>query len=206
MMAKRAKGWMRVFASALIVTGVAACASQPPLPQDNFYRLEVTPPARAMASPRLDGVAEVQRFSAEGLIAARPIAYTEEGTAHQLHAYHYHFWIEPPISMLQDRLVSYLRDAGAARTVVTPAMRVEPDYVVQGRIVRFERVLGATPKVRVELELGVVARADGRVLFVKTYREDRDQGGDDGVTAAAAAFSTAVSEIYARFLADLTSH
>lgn len=43
--------WSIIFIVAALVAG----CSQPPVPQDHFYRLEVAPPAGALASPRLPG-------------------------------------------------------------------------------------------------------------------------------------------------------
>ena len=140
---------MVVFAALL-----AAC-SQPPVPQDHYYRLQVALPGTALASPRLPGVLEIPRFSAEGLMAGRPIVFSEATDPAEVNAYYYHFWLEPPGVMLRDQLVAYLRAAGVARTVVTPELRLEPDFVLTAKIKRIEQVRGASPKVVIALDVAV---------------------------------------------------
>ena len=58
-------------ATALLVT---AC-TQPELPQDHYYRLNVASPQQV--SLKLDGVLEVERFRADGLTSGRPIVYSK---------------------------------------------------------------------------------------------------------------------------------
>ena len=91
---------------AAVALGLGACA-QPEIPQDKYYRLNVTTSAKAAV--KLDGVLEVERFRADGLISGRPIAYSENKG--HLSEYHYHFWVEPPVDLLQDAMVSFLRNA-----------------------------------------------------------------------------------------------
>jgi len=189
---------------ALIVaalTVVGACA-QPEVPEDNFYRLRVEPPKNAAPSPRFKGTIEVERFAADGLTAGRPIVYTESGEAYRLKEYHYHFWTEPPTVMLRDQLVMYLRAAGIADAVVTPEMRVEPQYVLTGKIKRLEKVTGPKPMAVLELELGL-REASGKLVFLDTYLVER-AAENDSVGAAVQALNRALAEAYARFTASVT--
>ena len=95
-----------------------------------------------------------------------------------------------------------LRAAKVARAVVTPEMRVDPDYVLSGKIKRLERVVGAVPRAVVELELAV-RRTDGDSLaFLQVYRAEEPVAADS-VAAAVAAINKALGTIYAKFTADL---
>jgi ABC-type uncharacterized transport system auxiliary subunit len=188
---------------AVCAMALTACA-QPPVPSDRYYRLDPGPPARTFQRPALDGVLEVQRFVADGLTAGRPIVYARADAPYELQAYHYQFWTEPPTTMLQDRLATYLRNAGAAGTVVTPEMRVQPDFVLTGRIRRLERVVGEAPKVVLDLELGIKASADDRVVTLGSYRIERPHG-EDSVPAAVRAMNAALAEAFANFLDDLAT-
>jgi len=176
---------------------LVACA-QPELPQDHFYRLNITAPTSQQTT--LDGVVEVERFRADGLISGRPLAYTE-GKGH-LSQYHYHFWVEPPVDLLQDAMVVFLRKAGLARHVVTPNLRMDADYLLTGRIKRLERDLSDDAKVAVEIELGLKRISDDQILVLKTYSRELTQT-NAGVTGAVSALNQALSDIYTQFLNDV---
>ncbi|MEE8393321.1 MAG: ABC-type transport auxiliary lipoprotein family protein [Rhodospirillales bacterium] len=180
--------------------GLAACA-QPELPKDHFYRLNLSPP-EAFSSVLLEGVVEVERFSAGGLAAGRPIVYSEAGRPHELLEYHYHFWTEPPTVMLRDRLVEYLRAAKVADTVVTPEMRVRPDHVLTVKIKRLEKIAGPHPKAAVKLEMALRQAGGGKLTFLGSYGVEA-KAADHSVAAAVEAINKALGQIYAKFVADL---
>jgi cholesterol transport system auxiliary component len=185
-----------------MVAIVGACA-QPPLPEDHFYRLQVATSPAPFASPPLAGVLEVERFVADGLTAGRPIVWSKSGQPHALSEYHYHFWVEAPTVLLRDQLVVQLRAAKVAKAVVTPEMRVNPDFVLSGKIQRLERVVGTMPQAVVELELAVRRTAGNSLSFMQTYRAE-EAVATDSVAAAVAAINKALGAIYAKFTADLT--
>lgn len=190
----------RFFSSLTLVicTLILVACAQPELPQDHFYRLNITPPTSQQTL--LDGVVEVERFRADGLISGRPLAYTE-GKGH-LSQYHYHFWVEPPVDLLQDAMVVFLRKASLARHVVTPELRMDADYLLTGRIKRLERDLSGEAKVAVEIELGLKRIGDDQILVLKTYSRELTQT-DTGVTGAVSAINLALSDIYTQFLNDV---
>ncbi len=180
---------------------VAACASPSPVPQDNYYRLTVPPPEPGPVV--LEGVVEVERFTADRVIAGRPIVYSGRAAPHEVREYHYHFWVEPPAALLRNELVDYLRAAGAAEAVVTPEMRLRSDYVISGRVRRLERVVGDDPGTLLELQLSVLRRGDEALLLLETYRvESRDA--PESVSAAVLSLNRALTEIFARFVDDLS--
>ena len=51
----------------LAVAVVAACGAAPPVPNDNFYRLQAVAARAPFAAPVFPGVLEVERFSADGV-------------------------------------------------------------------------------------------------------------------------------------------
>jgi cholesterol transport system auxiliary component len=179
----------------------SGCASGPP-PRDHFYRLEVAKPP-ASGEPRIRGTLEVERMQVEALSQGRRILYRSEDRPGEVAQYAYHQWSDPPSLMLRDRLVDYLRAAGVAKAVTTPAFRVTADFVASGRILRFEQLIeGNGSRVVVELEL-VLTRTNGRELvFLGDYHEER-AAGSIGVSDAVQAFEEAVAAIFARFVADL---
>ena len=138
-----------------------------------------------------------------GIDLGQGVVYNKADRPHELLEYYYHFWTEAPPTMLRDQLVDYLRAAKVTTMVVTPDMRVEPDYVLTGRIKRLEKINGAPPRAVVELELALRRTANDEVLFLGTYGVEATAGANT-VAAAVAAFNDALTEIYAKFTADIS--
>ncbi|MBT3358639.1 MAG: ABC transporter [Rhodospirillales bacterium] len=192
----------RLFFGALFVMLLASCA-QPPVPQDHFYRLHVQMSGKALANPPLAGTLEVARLLADGLTAGRPIVYSEAARPLEANEYHYHFWTDSPTVMLRDELVSYLRQAGVAKTVITPEMRLEPDFILTGKIKRLEQVRGTPSKVVIALEIALRDRREDRLLLVKTYRTEGETAGAD-IAAAVSGINLGLGKIFAAFVADIS--
>jgi ABC-type uncharacterized transport system auxiliary subunit len=181
---------------------LAACG-QPPLPPDNFYRLG--PPAVAAAAARpLRGVLEIERFRVEGLGAGRAIVYSRADQPLKLNEYNYQFWAEPPPLLVQGQLVAYARAARLADQVVTPEARLDAQYVLGGRILRFEQVVGADPHVVVSLEMDLRQAGSDRPPFLRTY-EQTEPTADATVNAAVVAIDRALNQVFARFAADVAA-
>ena len=197
------KSWsIRVVGLALMLVVLTACAAQPPVPQDRYYRLQAAVAAAPMGTPALPGTLEVERFSADGLTAGRPIVYMQSENPNQLQEYNYHFWTQPPTVMLRDELVTYLRGANVADNVVTPEMRISSDHVLTGRIRRLEQIIGSPNSTAMELEISLRRQVDGKLLFLKSYRHETETS-SQAVNAAVGALNKSLNIIYANILADL---
>ncbi len=194
----------RLVPTALALGVAAAGCAGGSAPKTHYYRLEPGQPA-ARSAPHFDGVLEVERLGATGLLQTRPIVKADASPPHALSQYSYHFWTEAPPEMLQHQLADYLRSANVARTVVTPELRVEPDFVVSGRLRRFEQLsLPGGSGVVVEMELNLSREHDDRLLWHETYTAERSASGPD-VSSAVSSLGGALDEIYGRFVDDITS-
>lgn len=191
--------WGRVSALCAVLL-LGACA-QPELPNDNFYRLQASQPQGDGKLLFDDGI-EVERFVADGLTASRPIVYSDGDTPTQVREYHYHMWVEPPVVMLRDQLVDYLRKAGIADRVVTPELRGNARYALIGKVKRLEKIAGSQPRGVLELELGLLEDKTGKLIFLDTYKVEQ-AAASDNVGDAVIALNQGLSEIFARFVADL---
>jgi len=180
-----------------LALGLTACAA-PEVPKDVYYRLDVG--AATAGTQRLNGVVEIERFRADGLISARALSYSE--TQGHLSTYHYHYWVEPPVDLLQAALIDYLRTAEIASHVVRPQLRMSEDFLITGHIKRLERDLSTDPAIRITLELGLKRTADDEILVLKTYERRLMQQGET-VSGAIAAMQEALRDIYAEFLTDI---
>ena len=185
----------------LVSISLGACA-QPELPKDHYYRLNVIAPQQAKQKVIFKGTIEIERFVADGLTVGRSIVYSDSGNEQQLMEYHYHFWTEPPIIMLRDQLIDFLRAANVAKMVVSPEMRARPDYRLTAKIKRLEKVVGSRPSAIAELELGLQNEKNGEIVHLANYQvevEAQSQSVDDAVIA----MNKALRKIYTRFVASL---
>ncbi len=194
---------MKIFKGLALVSVVtlAACA-QPELPKDHYYRLQVQVPQVDKDAVLFKGTIEVERFLADGLTAGRPIVYSEAGSEHQLLEYHYHFWTEPPVVMLRDQLIDFLRAAKVADMIVSPEMRSRPNYRLTAKIKRLEKIVGPKPSAIAELQLGLQDEQNGKIIHLANYRVEVGAQ-SESVGDAVIAMNKALSEIYSRFVASL---
>ena len=186
-----------------VVATIGGCIGGP-APQDHFYRLELLAPATPLNPAPLNGTLQVMRPWADALTGERPLLYRQNSEASQLHRHAYHRWVDSPTLILQQEIARYLRASQIAEQVVTPELRVKADYLLSCRILKFERVLGDSPRVVMELELGLTHMKDRQALMLQTYREEQKANGD-GVAASVGAYNLALSNILNRFLADTSS-
>ncbi|NQV46163.1 MAG: membrane integrity-associated transporter subunit PqiC [Rhodospirillaceae bacterium] len=187
-------------AAVFVALSLAAC-SQPQIPKDKYYRLQVTKPENVTSKPVFTGTIEVERFIADGLTAGRPIVYSDTSSPHELQEYHYQFWTEPPVVMLRDQLIDYLRSANIADLVVSPESRARAEHLITARIKRLENVGNANSAI-VEVELRIHDLKDSKILFLKNYMIN-EPAKSRSVSDAVLALNTALSKVYASFVDDL---
>ena len=189
-------------AALLVLTG---CAGSPGIPETTYFRLPPRPEVPKQGTPTLPYPIVVDTLLADGLHSDQAIIYSLDPQGARLRAYHYQLWVDPPVRMLQRRLIRTLRDANIAPVVAdrlpiqTQALRVE------GRIERFERIkLDTGYKVAVALSLRADLRDGKPPLVIKEYSRERAVPGDT-VRDSVDAIAVALDEIYAEFVADLLS-
>jgi ABC-type uncharacterized transport system auxiliary subunit len=173
---------------------LSGCGTAPPVPSDRFYRLstvQIPPPG---GTARIETLA-IHALRAESLYAERAMVFTDERNPRQLRQYHYHLWLYPPSQLVHDHLAASLSEAIS----ITPAGQAK--LALQGRILRFDRILGAErDHAAVTLELQLLE--DGRPVFGKIY-EAVEPTADDSFPGFVEAMERALSSIYADLLIQL---
>ena len=183
--------------SALTLTG---CFGGQPSP-DYFYRLNLADPETRLESAPLGGTLQITRPWADALTSERHLIYRKNDRTSQLNHHAYHRWVDSPTLLIQQEITQYLRKAGLAQHVVTPEMRTKADYALSCRIAKLERVLDQSPRVVVELELGITSMKERRTLLLHTYREEQPTE-DMDVSSSIKAYNHALSTVLNRFLTD----
>ena len=189
------------FLATAIFSGCLNIASAPP---DHFYRLELTKPGLHFESPVLPGTIQVTRPSADALTGERYLLYRENGHTMQVRHHPYHQWMDSPTLIIQQEIARYLRSSQLSDHVVTPEHRAKVDYLLSSRLAKFERILGDTPRVVLELEMGLTHMRSREPLLLQTYREEFPTQGD-GIAASIEAYDHALANILQRFVADASN-
>lgn len=189
------------------VLALGGCASAPGIPDTTYFRLPARADIAALPAPVIERPIVVDTFYADGLYSDQAIIYTLDPEGARLRTYHYQLWIDPPVRLLQRRLISTLRDAGVAR-IATDRLPTEVDALhVEGRIVRLERVRTASGGWNVAVGFALRADVDGDgkpPLVLKEYQlEEPVQG--ESVRDSIDVMGAAIDRIYADFVADLVA-
>jgi len=182
---------------ALLLSG---CFGGQPSP-DYFYRLTVPDPDAQFDPAPLQGTLQITRPRADALTSERHLVYRKDNNISQLNHHAYHRWVDSPTLLLQQEITHYLRKAGLAQQVVTPEMRTKADYALSCRIAKLERVLEQSPRVILELELGITSMKDRRTILLRTYHEEQPTT-DLEVSSSIRAYNQALASILNRFLTD----
>ncbi len=181
---------------------VTACALPEAPPDERYYRLEAVSPERVFDQPPIDGTVEVARFSSAAMTDDRALVFSEDG-GESLQRYSYHLWTDAPTIMIQGALTDTLSAANAAERVVTPELRIQSDYRLDGRLLRLEHHLApAEGQVIAVMQIGLRGVREDDFVLLQTYREEVEVP-DEGANAAARSMQTAFERILNRFLADL---
>jgi len=189
----------------LVVTATLALAgcSAPVVPDFTYYRLPRPQPAEPLAAPAFVDPLVVDAFSADGLYADQALVYALDSDAQQLRQYHYQLWTDPPVRILQRRLIASLRESRIAAQVTDELPASRPAVRISGIILRFDRVPlpGGGWNAVVALKLRADAR-DGTPLVDDYYRAEQ-AAADPGMKGTVDAYGHALDSIYARFQDDL---
>lgn len=181
---------------------LTACGTVPPVPEDRYYRLSETA-VKQSGKSQLGGVLAIGIIENAGIYNERAILYSEKSQPAKLQRYHYHFWADAPPRLIQDHLTINLRKARAARTVVIDKGEVDWNYLLTGKLRRFERIMdGSRSRVAVEMEFRLLKRDSRKPLLVKDYVANVAVKGKT-VNDAVEAFNEGLGAIYSQLMADL---
>jgi ABC-type uncharacterized transport system auxiliary subunit len=199
---------MRAHALAIVAAGLtlvlAACGSTP-VPDIAYYQIAPASGIAARDEQPLGLPVVVDVFSADGLHGEQAILYAlrPEGS---VRAYHYQLWNDPPVRMLQRRLIARLRDENFAPLVADRLPASVASYRVSGVIEKFERVQleDGVWHAQVRIEMRVDAGAQDLPALLKLYEADVAADGES-IQATVRAFGAAVDDILGRFSADFAT-
>ena len=182
----------------LLLTG---CASDP-VPDVAYYRLGEAPAIPNV--PPLKAPLEVQTFLADGVYNEQAILYVNEA-AGSLRGYHYQLWSDPPVRLLQRRLIETLRSNHVAPLVADRLPSQDGVLRIIGLIRHLEREkAGGAWRVKVAFEFRVEGTSGEKPVLIKDYTATQPAA-DDSMPATVRAFGEAIDRCFAELVADLAS-
>lgn len=166
----------------LAIVGVAllsACGAARPI---TYYSLD--PPAVSPAAQRLDVSLLVGRVTA-------PLVYREARILYRtgpnsMGTYEANRWVEPPPSMCEEMLLNTLRRSHRYRSVQELSSNAKGDYIVRGRLERFEQVEGGALQARVWLRMSLYDSKIGHTIWSNVYEQDEPVAAKDLASVVAA--------------------
>jgi uncharacterized lipoprotein YmbA len=187
----------------LVPLTLAGCASAPGIPDTVYFRLPPAAAIQAQAQPVYDHPIVVETLLADGLHSNQAIIYSLDPGGSRLKAYHYQLWVDPPVRMLQRRLIGNLRAAEIAPMVADRLPGPVDALRIEGRLERFERVPAADGwKVSVGMSLRADRRDGKPPLLIRDYLRELPSEGDS-IRDSVRAIGAATDLIYADFVRDL---
>jgi len=147
-------------ASAVILAG---CALWPrPLKPIHYYAIEPTHRGPGAAAKPAPGVLGVHTLAAASRYRERIL--WRQGTA-DANYHEYRRWVEPPAEMVTTALRRALEAARVAETVVDERLVRRPDFLLDGRLARFDELHGRDAWAAVcEIEIVLKQADNGSVL------------------------------------------
>jgi ABC-type uncharacterized transport system auxiliary subunit len=170
---------MRRSSSPVILTGtaliaallMAACAGSRPVHYYTLGTSEMPAPATAADGPLL----LIGRIATPEALQDGRIRYRFGNN--EVGSYEYHRWTERPGVMVQDLLVGTLRASGKFRQVQISGSMAGGDYLVRGKLYDFSEVDEPAIQTRVALQLELVDRKNGHVVWDRHFTRNEPVNG-----------------------------
>ena len=192
---------IRIFVLILSVNFLTACGlGGASLPQDHYYKLPALD-ISAQSEPHFNQLV-IKPVKATGLYHDRAILYIEQEKPLELKRYHYNFWSETPANLLHNALYQGLSSSGLSQNISRDIKAVRPDYVIDSRVVRFERVIHRdNVTVQVALDISVRSGHDVSDQWTKRYSSQQELT-TTAMHPSAEAFGRAVKDICEQLITD----
>ena len=195
----------RIIILLFIINNVISCSlGGGPAPQDHYYRLPEV---------KLDDLKEsvqavykhivIKPVKSTGLYHERAILFIESDKPLELQRYHYSFWSSTPAELTHNALYQGLQSSGIAAHVSRDISEIRPDYIIDTRIIQFERFIdGSAVKIQVSLEVSVRSGQPAGPMWTKRYSVIRQLQTTD-MHDSAEAFGEAMKEVSENLVKDI---
>jgi ABC-type uncharacterized transport system auxiliary subunit len=174
---------LRSSAAAAVAAGIvvmlAGCGAARPI---QYYSLD--PPEVTRAPQRMDVALLIGHFRAPTLYRDTRIVYRTG--PNEMGVYQGHRWVEAPALMVEEMVLQSMRRSGQYKSVQKIASNAQGDYVVRGRVERFDEVEGKPILASVWLHLSLYDVKHGETVWSRSYEHDEPVSGKEVADVAAA--------------------
>jgi ABC-type uncharacterized transport system auxiliary subunit len=151
----------------------AGCGASRPV---KYYVLDPGPDTLATATPAQYPITLlVARLNSSHLYRDDRLVYGSGPV--QLGTYEYQRWSEPPVEMVQDALVTALRNSGLYRSVSPIGSSLRGQYILRGRLTSLDEVDKPQITARFSLELELFDPRAGMTVWTGSYSHDEPVNG-----------------------------
>jgi cholesterol transport system auxiliary component len=150
----------------LLALSLIGCGAPRPI---KFYMVQL--PAAPTASTGTHSIdILVGSITGPSLLRSQPIVYRTG--ANQIGIYQYHRWMDPPVEIVQRKLIRMLQCSGEYRSVGSLGSNTVGEFVVRGRLDEFAEVDSATGIAgQVTMEFELYNRNTGKILWSQFYSQ-----------------------------------
>lgn len=181
---------------------LAGCQSMPPVPSDRYYRLEAVQ-GDASARTILNETLYVAPLRADGLYIERSMLYAPVAQPRELQQYHYQHWSEPPPVLLQEHMRASLEAMAVAPHVTTIASGSGSGFLLNGRILRMEKIIdGDNTRAVISLHFVLQRKKTSELLLERSYNVEQVIN-DNTQHGYVLACEVVLKKIYAKFAEDI---
>jgi len=195
----------RIIILLLIINNVISCSlGGGPAPQDHYYRLpEVKLDVLDQSAQAVYKHIVIKPVKSTGLYHERAILFIESDKPLELQRYHYSFWSSTPAELCHNALYQGLKSSGIATHIGRDISEIRPDYIIDTRIIQFERFIdNSAANIQVSLEMSVRSGQPTGPMWTKRYSVTR-QLQTTNMHDSAQAFGEALREVSQNLVNDL---
>ncbi len=143
-----------------------------------YYPLPDNAPGYKFKRPVLKGILGVSPLDSDVLRGDRRMLFKLSSRPLELRLHHFRFWTDSPTKLVQQKISVYLNKIRFATKVIrfVPGNRV--DYLLQGRLVKFERFVDTKSnkdEVLVSIELSITKESNGQLVAPSTIYHIRQK-------------------------------
>jgi cholesterol transport system auxiliary component len=154
-------------AGLLMLSLLSACGKEHPI---HYYAINRPLAPEAPARPN-GPILLVGRITSPEALQDIRIRY--RSGSNEAGAYEYHRWTERPDAMVRDLLVQRLRATGHYAQVQEASGSAGGDFLIRGKLYEFSEVDEPGIQTRVSLQLELVARKSGLVVWSHTFNRNQ---------------------------------